>query len=115
MSNLPSKPFSNGTEYEIFLYNYCEQCRSYKLRDDGFPEFPENGGCPILDAMENARFDISAFPSDHIRELHDADTDETIRWHECNRFDPEDEKLANEAFTRMSMAVIPGFKKEEGE
>lgn len=115
MSNNPAKPFSSGTEYEVFLYNYCENCRAYKLRDDGFPEFPENGGCPILDAMEYARFDISRFPSENIRELRDADTDEIIRWHECNRFDPEDEELANQAFTRMSKAVIKGFRKQEDE
>lgn len=43
-----SKPFSSGTEYEVFLYNWCENCNHYKVRDDGFPEFPENGGCPVL-------------------------------------------------------------------
>ena len=115
MSNLPAKQFSNGTEYEIFLYNYCENCRAYKVRDDGFPEFPEFGGCPILDKMENARFHVEEFPSENIRELRHADTDEIIRWHECNRFDPEDANLANDAFTRMSKAVIHGFKKQEGE
>ena len=115
MSNLPAKPFSNGTEYEIFLYNYCENCRAYKVRDDGFPEFPEFGGCPILDKMEYARFDDSEFPTENIRELRDADTDQVIRWHECNRFDPDDVDLANEAFTRMSKAVIHGFKRQEDE
>ena len=72
MSNLPSKPFSNGTEYEVFKYNFCEDCIKHKLREDGFPAFPEDGGCPIEDAMENARFDISQFPSEYIRELTDA-------------------------------------------
>lgn len=57
MSNLPSKPFSNGTEYEVFKYNFCEDCKKHKIREDGFPALPEDGGCPIEDAMENARFD----------------------------------------------------------
>lgn len=36
-----SEPFSSGTEYEVFLYNWCERCVHCKLRDDGFPEFPQ--------------------------------------------------------------------------
>ena len=66
-----SKPFSSGTEYEVFLYNWCERCTHYKLRDDGFPEFPENGGCPVLDTMEYARLDINVFPRKEIIEEQD--------------------------------------------
>ena len=58
MSILPSKPFSNGTEYEAFKYNFCERCRKHKLRDDGFPAFTEDGGCPIEDDIKNTRFNI---------------------------------------------------------
>lgn len=86
VKNLPSKPFSSGTEYEIFKYNSCERCKKHKLREDGFPAFPEDGGCPIEDAMENARFDIAQFPSESIRELRD-ENDDIIRWHSCNEFE----------------------------
>lgn len=56
----PSTRFSSGTEYEIFLYNFCQRCSKGKTReDDGFPEFPENGGCPIWDAMEYQPFSCS--------------------------------------------------------
>lgn len=42
-----AKPFSNGTEYEIFRHNYCEnECIHHIDREDGFPELLENGGCP---------------------------------------------------------------------
>lgn len=80
-----SNVFSNGTEYEIFLDNYCNKCRHGKLREDGFPEFPEQGGCPIWDAMENARFDASQFPSDDILEVRDRDGN-VLSWHHCCRF-----------------------------
>lgn len=87
----PSVPFSNGTEYEIFLYNYCEECKAFKLRDDMFPEFPEFGGCPILDKMEMARFDESLFPSNDIVKTIDAETNEVISWHKCRKFKPTGE------------------------
>lgn len=106
--NKESKPFSSGTEYEIFLYNYCERCRAYKLREDGFPEFPENGGCLILDAMENARFDISKFPSEYIRELTDANDDSIIAWHYCNQFDAEDEETQFKHFDMLKRALFNG-------
>ena len=87
MSNLPGNPFSNGTEYEVFKYNFCEDCRNHVVREDGFPAFPEDGGCPIEDAMENARFDISQFPSEFIRELRDEKDDSVIAWHCCAKFE----------------------------
>ena len=81
-----SKPFSSGTEYEVFLYNWCELCTHYKLReDDGFPEFPENGGCPVLDAMEIARFDLNVFPCKEIIEEQD-DNGNIVYYHKCIRF-----------------------------
>ena len=79
-----SKPFSSGTVYEVFLYNWCEKCAHYKLRDDGFPEFPENGGCPALDAMERARFDIEAFPCKEIIEEQD-DNGNIVYYRKCTR------------------------------
>ena len=81
-----SKPFSSGTEYEVFLYNWCKQCTHYKLRDDdGFPEFPENGGCPVLDAMERARFDLNVFPRNEIIEERDENWN-IVYYHKCTRF-----------------------------
>lgn len=56
-----SKSFSSGMEYAIFLYNWCYNCAHYKEREPGFPEFPKRGGCPILDAMERARFYLYYF------------------------------------------------------
>lgn len=86
MKDIPSKPFSSGTEYEIFLYNYCEKCSRYLLREqDGFPAFPEDGGCRVLDAMERARFDIRLFPNKKIRQIEDNDG-KVIKWHHCVDF-----------------------------
>ena len=81
-----AKPFSSGTEYNIFLYNWCEKCKHCKLRDDGFPAFPEQGGCPVLDAMENARFNIDEFPKKEIVEEIDDDGD-VVCFHVCKRFE----------------------------
>ena len=106
MSNLPSKPFSNGTEYEIFKYNFCEDCRKHVVREDGFPAFPEDGGCQIEDDMENARFDISQFPSEYIRELTDANDGSIICWHYCNRFDCAEEKRQFAYFDLMKKALF---------
>lgn len=105
MSNSPSNPFSSGTEYEVFKYNFCERCKEHKLNEDGFPAFPEKGGCSIEDAMENARFDISVFPSENIRELRDANDDSIICWHYCNRFHSEDKKTQFEYFDLMKRAI----------
>lgn len=80
-----SKPFSSGTEYEIFLDNWCYECNHYKAREDGFPEFPEFDGCPILDAMEYARFDLERFPADDIIEERDDDGN-VIYWNKCTKF-----------------------------
>ena len=104
MANNPAKPFSSGTEYEVFKYNYCERCKKHKLREDGFPEFPENGGCPIEDKMEYARFDRSLFPCDHIREL-SANDGSIISWHYCNRFHAFSEKEQFEYFDLMKKAL----------
>lgn len=87
----PSTPFSSGTEYENFLYYFCERCSKGKLREDGFPEFPENGGCPIWDAMENARFG-EPFPSEKIVRL--VDENGGIRvWNCCMDFQTNDTNL----------------------
>ena len=88
----PSTRFSSGTEYEIFLYKFCQRCSKGKTReDDGFPEFPENGGCPIWDAMEYARFG-EAFPSEKIVRLVDKNG-KTKVWNCCTEFQTDDENL----------------------
>ena len=51
--------FSSGTEYETFLYNYCEKCGRYKADEDGMPI---RNSCRIEKAMANARFDPKLFP-----------------------------------------------------
>lgn len=75
-----ARPFSSGTEYEVFRYNYCDNCEYHKEREDGFTEFVENGGCPIEDGMENARFRIECFPN-VLLEVWDGE--KCINWHYC--------------------------------
>ena len=72
--------FSSGTEYEIFKDNFCENCIHHKIREDGFCEFVENGGCPIENAMEDARFDSSKFPNVLLQIW---DGDECRCWNYC--------------------------------
>ena len=81
-----SKPFSNGMEYEYFKECWCERCVHYKLReDDGFPEYPELGGCRILDAMEDARFDRRWWPCKKI--VTEKDKNGNVKyWHKCTSF-----------------------------
>lgn len=110
VSKVPSTPFSNGTEFEVFKQNWCYRCRAHKERPDGFPEFPENGGCPIEDATENARFDISKFPSDMLLTLRDATTDKPICWHYCLRFDSPNEDVQFRYFDMLKRAMF----KEKG-
>lgn len=104
--NKPSMPFSNGTEYMDFKYQFCERCTAYKEREDGFPEFPNKGGCSILDAMEYARFDVKQFPSEFVRELTSADDDSPIAWHYCTRFTNPDWELMEKYFTLMKKALF---------
>ena len=110
--NKPSMPFSSGTEYMDFKYQFCERCTAYKAREDGFPEFPNKGGCPILDAIENARFDMSKFPTEWVRELTSADDDSPIAWHYCIRFSTPDWSLMEKYFKHMKIALIKSKKGE---
>jgi hypothetical protein len=81
-----SKPFSSGTEYECFRYKWCERCTHYKVReDDGFPEFPERGGCRILDLMERARFDEKWWPCKKIV-TEKCENGDVKYWHKCTEF-----------------------------
>lgn len=85
MKYAESTPFSSGMEYEFFKESWCENCTHYKAREDGFPEFPQNGGCPVLDKMEYARFDISKWPSKDIIEERD-ENGNVQYWHKCTKY-----------------------------
>ena len=85
----PSKPFSNGMEYMVFTDNFCDRCKKGMWHDDMFPEYPENGGCPVWDAMERSRFDKSVFPIEDIVRLTDKDGAEQYS-HVCKHFLSED-------------------------
>ena len=115
MSSKPSEPFSSGTEYECFKYSWCEKCRNYKEREDGFPALVENGGCPTLDAMEYARLNIGHFPSDDVRELRDVNTDNPLCWHYCIRFSAYTEEEQCEFFDMMKKALFGSEEKENGD
>lgn len=86
-----AKVFSSGTEYEIFRDNYCENgCKFHKERErDGFAEFTDNGGCPIEDRCESARFDESAFPNVLLEVWEEG---KCLNWHHCPFYTEEDKK-----------------------
>ena len=67
----PSKPFSNGTEYECFLESFCYRCKKGILSDEGWAELPDKGGCPIWDNMENARLVQGVFPSNDVVSIYE--------------------------------------------
>ena len=56
--------FSNGTEYECFLENYCYQCRKFVWWEDATDENPV---CPIEESIHEARFDGEKFPINNIK------------------------------------------------
>ncbi len=87
----PSKPFSNGMEYEFFLESFCYRCKKHKTREDGFCAFVEQGGCPIENAMEDARLDISLFPSNEVVQINE--NGKVKYWHICKAFETDDANL----------------------
>lgn len=80
-----SRPFENNAEYVRFVHNWCKKCTHFKLHNGLFPEYPENGGCPVLDAIEIARIDLSKFPSKDIIEERD-ENGNVLYWHKCTEF-----------------------------
>lgn len=87
----PSKPFSNGIAYEYFLETFCYRCDKHKTDKNGFCAFVEEGGCPIENAMEDARFDLSRFPSNEIVcIIRDGQID---YWNVCKEFTTHEPKL----------------------
>lgn len=105
-----SKPFSSSTEYEWFCEQYCERCRHYKEGDSGFPVMSEDGGCPIRDKVEYARFNES-FPSECFADLFEPNG-KAIAFNVCRHFFAENEDDQFKYF-RMFMNAICG-KEEEG-
>lgn len=82
-----SRPFETNAEYVRFVHNQCKNCTRFKLHNGLYPEYPANGGCPVLDAIEIARNnDIGFFPKrDIIEEVYD-DVDLVSR-RICKRFE----------------------------
>ena len=72
-----SKPFSNGTEYMMFLEHYCERCK-------------QNSGCSILKRMDIACFDETQFPNEELLEVRD-ENGKVISYHQCQKFEPKGE------------------------
>ena len=93
----PSKPFANGTEYEFFLESFCYRCKKHKVDEDGFCAFIADGGCPIENAMEDARFGYD-FPSKDILQLEE--NGKVEYWHICKAFDSDDADLMK-AYKRL--------------
>jgi len=94
----PSTPFSNGMEYEFFLESFCYRCKKHKMNEDGFCAFVEQGGCPIENAMEDARFDVSRFPSKEIVRIEE--DGEVKYWNACKAFETDDADLMG-AYKRL--------------
>lgn len=57
--------FSNGTEYEIFQYNFCDRCARFVHWEEATKDNPV---CPIEEGMAQACFDETKFPHEQIRE-----------------------------------------------
>lgn len=85
------KPFSSGTEYEVFMTSFCERCKHGKKNPEtGFPEYVENGGCVVWDAMECARLNAAVFPSDDVVRIKNGGE---VYPHVCKYFESDDKKL----------------------
>lgn len=86
----PSTPFANGTDYEVFLAVFCERCKKHKINERGYCAFVNEGGCPIENALEDARFG-EPFPSDDIVRVYE--NGEILCWNACTKFESDDEIL----------------------
>lgn len=96
---LPSIPFSNGMSYEFFLECFCYRCKKHKVNDDGFCAFVEQGGCPIENAMENARFG-EPFPSEDIVRI--VENGKTTYWNICKAFETDDKDIMRQFRSLLS-------------
>ena len=86
----PSKPFSNGMSYELFLEIFCYRCKKHKTNKRGFCAFVEEGGCPIENAMEDARFGYD-FPSNEVVQINK--DGKPLYWNVCKQFETDDAKI----------------------
>ena len=86
----PSKPFPNGISYEFFLECFCWRCKKHKENERGYCAFVNEGGCPIENALEDARWG-EPFPSEDIVEVHRGN--EINCWHACTKFETDDIEL----------------------
>lgn len=89
----PGEPFPNGTSYEIFLDNFCYRCKKHKEDERGFCAYVEEGGGPIENAIEEARFG-NPFPSDDIVQVENEVA--ILAWHACSKFETDDTDLMKE-------------------
>lgn len=80
------KPFLSAKGYAFFLEDWCYGCTHYKAREDGFPEFPEYGGCKTLDAMGRAMFNSDWFPKKYVTIEERDEYGNVIRCHKCTKF-----------------------------
>lgn len=87
----PSSCFPNGMSYEFFLESFCYRCKKGKINSDGYAESPENGGCEIWDAMENARFDRELYPCNDVVQIEK--NGEVMYWNVCKHFESSDKQL----------------------
>ena len=94
----PSKPFSNGREYECFLESFCYRCKKGILSVEGWAELPEKGGCPIWDNMENARFVQGVFPSNDVVSIYE--NGKIKYFNVCKRFESDNANLM-EAYKKL--------------
>lgn len=77
----PSKPFSNGTEYEVFNELRCCNCKHYVDWEKGKP-------CPIEDAISKAYIDPKFFPKKEIVDEYD-DNGKCVDKYICLKFEKE--------------------------
>ena len=86
----PSKSFPNGMSYEFFLENFCYRCKKHKTDKNGFCAFIADGGCPIENAMEDARFGYD-FPSEDVVQI-DKDG-KPLYWNVCKQFETDNTEI----------------------
>jgi hypothetical protein len=91
MRTEPSTPFSNGTELEFFLENFCERCE--KCTTDAWNPAPSD--CKICNALHDARWDITKWPKDYIVKVYEDGERFPTFWHICKEFNSEDIDLMN--------------------
>lgn len=81
-----SRPFETNAEYVRFVNNWCKNCTRFKLHNGLFPEYPADGGCPVLDAIEIAKINVDWFPEkDIIEEVYD--NVDVVSRRICKRFE----------------------------